>query len=361
MTTNPFFRDKSVLLVDEDAKNKNDRTWCFWEKTSGSYDAIVHKRWNTLTFYNNEVSERMEIDPYVYKMIRGIDFYTFNRQVIKAAGIHWIQGRVDQITERNDGVVIKVGGQQFKSPQVFKSYPEPSIDLNEHLSVLQHFGGWFIKSDHPVFDPRVATFMDFRIDQKDETRFFYVLPISDKEALIEIAIFSHSVWQKDDYDRLITDYITTYLEDVKDSFVITEKEYGAIPMTTYPFWEANTKRITHIGTAGGAVKPSSGYAFSRIQLQSEHLLQLLVNQKSINTEKSVFNNIYLHYDATLLDVILKQRLPASYLFGKLFEKNKPSNILAFLNHETSFLQEVAIFSSMPILPFTKGFMKSIFS
>ena len=31
--------------------------------------------------------------------------------------------------------------------------------------------------------------MDFSIDQKDETRFFYVLPLSDKKALIEVYSF----------------------------------------------------------------------------------------------------------------------------------------------------------------------------
>ena len=26
-----YFQDKTVLLLDKDPKNSNDRTWCFWE------------------------------------------------------------------------------------------------------------------------------------------------------------------------------------------------------------------------------------------------------------------------------------------------------------------------------------------
>ncbi|HAO50811.1 MAG TPA: lycopene cyclase, partial [Runella sp.] len=25
-------RDKSILIIDQDTKSQNDRTWCFWEK-----------------------------------------------------------------------------------------------------------------------------------------------------------------------------------------------------------------------------------------------------------------------------------------------------------------------------------------
>ena len=29
------FSDKKILIVDKDDKQKNDRTWCFWEKEPG--------------------------------------------------------------------------------------------------------------------------------------------------------------------------------------------------------------------------------------------------------------------------------------------------------------------------------------
>ncbi len=36
------FANKKILLADADTKNKNDRTWCFWEKQEGLFEPIVY-------------------------------------------------------------------------------------------------------------------------------------------------------------------------------------------------------------------------------------------------------------------------------------------------------------------------------
>src|SRR5688572_12426028 len=69
------FNDKKILLIDREPKNKNDRTWCFWEKDTGFFEDLVYCRWNKLWFHGKNFSRRYEISPYQYKMIRGIDFY----------------------------------------------------------------------------------------------------------------------------------------------------------------------------------------------------------------------------------------------------------------------------------------------
>ena len=45
--------------------------------------------------------------------------------------------------------------------------------------------------------------MDFRVEQDDETRFFYVLPFNEREALVEIAIFSGEIPDPSFYDPFI--------------------------------------------------------------------------------------------------------------------------------------------------------------
>ena len=37
------FSDKKILLIDSDSKNKNDRTWCFWD-TENLFDEILSIR-----------------------------------------------------------------------------------------------------------------------------------------------------------------------------------------------------------------------------------------------------------------------------------------------------------------------------
>src|SRR6476619_7209834 len=71
------FSDKEILIIDKDAKNRNDRTWCFWEQESGLFEPIVKKQWTQLWFQSDGVSKKLDLTPYRYKLIRGIDFYTY--------------------------------------------------------------------------------------------------------------------------------------------------------------------------------------------------------------------------------------------------------------------------------------------
>lgn len=137
-----------------------------------------------------------------------------------------------------------------------------SYDMANHQTkypvLQQHFLGWKIRTDHPVFDKDKATYMDFSIQQKGNTRFMYVLPFSDNEALIEYTLFSKDLLQENEYKDALSTYIS---EDLKiKEFEIVDTEYGSIPMTCYPFSKNNSRHIYHIGTAGGWAKPSTGYA-----------------------------------------------------------------------------------------------------
>src|SRR5688572_6272397 len=64
------FSDKKILLIDKEAKTKNDRTWCFWETGAGFFEEVVCKKWDTISFLSNDYSSSFTIDPYHYKMIR---------------------------------------------------------------------------------------------------------------------------------------------------------------------------------------------------------------------------------------------------------------------------------------------------
>ena len=41
------FETKNLLLIDAEAKQSNDRTWCFWD-TQEIGANLVHKKWDSL-------------------------------------------------------------------------------------------------------------------------------------------------------------------------------------------------------------------------------------------------------------------------------------------------------------------------
>jgi lycopene beta-cyclase len=46
MLGDAFFENKKILILEKDAKNRNDRTWCFWEKGEGQWDHLLRQRWS---------------------------------------------------------------------------------------------------------------------------------------------------------------------------------------------------------------------------------------------------------------------------------------------------------------------------
>ncbi|MDF1695439.1 MAG: lycopene cyclase family protein [Saprospiraceae bacterium] len=359
MANDDFFSNKKIALIEKGEKNKNDRTWCFWEKDEGLFESIIDKRWDNLHFYSKTLDKVLDIYPYQYKMISGLSFYNYTLPKVKEANnIIYVKGSVESIQEVHQGVEVKTTAGTYSAPIVFKSFPSVNeIDKKEHLYVDQHFKGYMIALEEDRFDPNEATFMDFRIDQKGDARFFYVLPQTARKALVEVAIFSNNILKQEEYDSILQDYINTFLGI--EQYSIDEEEFGVIPMTTYPFMEANTDKVFHIGTGGGVVKPSSGYAFKRIQEHSDQIITCLKEGKSLKESYKGLNGRFLLYDKVMLHAMLHNGVSGEEIFTKLFKKKKASSIFKFLNQKTHFLEELSIFTAPPMWPFTKSFFTLI--
>ena len=76
------FSDKSILLLDENSKKSNDRTWCFWSENNENWETIIHKKWDSALFANQDFKIDINLNPYKYNQIRGLDFYNFVFDVI---------------------------------------------------------------------------------------------------------------------------------------------------------------------------------------------------------------------------------------------------------------------------------------
>ncbi|MEP1016901.1 lycopene cyclase family protein, partial [Maribacter dokdonensis] len=262
MANDSFFDQKKILLLDKVLKNSNDRTWCFWEKSNGQFEEIIHKRWNSIHFQGEDVAKRTKIDPYSYKMIRGIDFYDHYLKKVKAtSNITFVQDTVVGISETEDQVAVKAVNNTYTGKYIFNSLFDYKMATQQtkYPVLQQHFIGWVIKVNKPIFNTEEVTYMDFSIPQKGNTRFMYVLPYSNDTALIEYTLFSEKLLPTPEYEEAIEDYILQRFQC--QEYEIIEREFGSIPMTAYDFREHHTNRIRYIGTAGGWAKPSTGYTF----------------------------------------------------------------------------------------------------
>ena len=128
-------------------------------------------------------------------------WYRSYDKVKRQPNIKISKGDVVDVLDQYDCVLVKTRNETFKAGKVLNSIPNDSYKTNLNFPVLlQHFVGWTIKTNKPVFDEDKATLMDFSIDQKNETRFFYVLPTSKNEALVEFTLFSKELITNNEYD-----------------------------------------------------------------------------------------------------------------------------------------------------------------
>jgi lycopene beta-cyclase len=358
MAASGKFSGKSILLIDKNSKKQNDRTWCFWEQPKGEWDEIVSAEWNSALFVNEGFKRELHLEPYQYKMIRGIDFYNFAlSELSKHQNISFIKGEIADFSDTGNIVSIKTNAGEFTCNKLFNSIFNPSLPSSQskYPILQQHFIGWKIKTKQAVFSTKVATFMDFSIPQKGNTRFMYVLPFSETEALIEYTLFSETLLPEQEYEEAIQEYISGL--KISD-FEILEKERGSIPMTSYPFWKNNTKNILNIGSAGGWTKASTGYTFKNTTKKSAELVSFLLDKDDFRQfQKTSRFNIY---DVVLLDILAKDNHLGSEIFSSLFKKGKPSLILKFLDEETSLAEDLQVVFKCPKRLFASAALRRIF-
>lgn len=358
MSTDNFFQSKSILLIEPDDKNQNDRTWSYWSKEKKFYNDWAIKSWDQLEFKSTKKESLLGIHPYKYFTIRGIDFYLHTlAQINPCQQITQLKNNVKSITHHDHGVeLLLADGTQVNGGYCFDSRMKSDLDFKNSNYVWQHFKGWVVESQADYFDDSKAVFMDFSINQEQDTRFFYVLPFSKKKALIQIAIFSNKIVSSSDYDLLIKTYIHKDHPNLK--YDIIEEEYDKIPMTDYHFPDTAGKNHMFIGTASGMVKASSGFAFKRIQDQADGIIKMLKQEQDpIKITQEITRKKYRILDGTLLNVILTKRLSGKEVFSKLLEKNKGKAVFDFLDQKSSMWQEIKIMCSLPTLPFLKSFIK----
>ena len=350
------FKNKSILLLDEDPKKTNDRTWCFWEKENSIWEAIVSKKWDSALFANEDFRRNLELSPYQYKMIQGLDFYNLVFELLsKENNVTFLNEKVTNINELENHVYVATENNSFTCDQVFNSIYNKAVTSNQtKFPVLQqHFIGWKIKTEEALFNPKQATFMDFSVAQKGNTRFMYVLPTSKTDALLEYTLFSHSLLTTAEYEDDIKKYIEKL--GIKD-YRIIEKEQGSIPMTCYPFWKKNSKRVLNIGTAGGWTKASTGYTFKNSDKKSSRLVEFL--QQQADFRKFHRNNKFWFYDLLLLDILHRQNELGSRIFSSMFKNGNPALIFKFLDEETSLIEDIKVILKCPKMLFIKALFRS---
>lgn len=347
-------REKTILIIDKDSKKTNDRTWCFWEKETNLLESLVYKSWHKARVSTSNWSETYTLQPYSYKMIRGVDFYDFMKKTLNKSNITWVTEKVEKIT--NEGSV-QTEQNEYRGNLVFDSiFDFRELEESSANTILQHFKGWVIQTEEDKFQADTATYMDFSVDQEGDCRFGYILPFDSKTALVEYTLFNKKLLSHQEYDERLKDYITSLKIN---EYQIKEEEFGVIPMTDFKFVNKQSDHVFSIGIKGGFAKPSTGYTFLRGQKILNKLVQNIINGHTPDLDLPYQAKRFKKYDATLLSVLDSGKFTGEDIFGRLFKKNGAHSMFKFLDEETTLTEEIGIMSTTPIFDFGKAFIKQL--
>ena len=350
-----------ILLVDRRERFDNDRTWCYWGVEPTPFDDLATHAWTRWRVADGRREVVAGCPEYPYLRLCAGDFYRRVLDRLAAApNVSMALGRpVLGVRETPRGVVVATADRDYRGGRVFDSSgrgtrPTPALG---GARLLQHFLGQTVRAHRPSFDPSTPTLMDFRTPQADGPHFLYVLPLSATEALVENTYLHPFSLDADRHRREVAAYLRDRHGLGPGDYAVTAEEAGAIPMAVGRRASTAGSRIVPIGLAGGAARPSSGYAFLRIQRQTRRLAEAVA--EGVEPPRPPLAALkYDALDAIFLRVLADRPELAPSIFARLFAEADPAAVVRFLSERSTPADDLRIVAALPKWPFVVGAIRA---
>jgi len=323
-------KNKTLAIIEPREEYKRDKTWSFWKVFEHNFEDCVKKNWDNFTINSPSQIKYVECIKTPYQTIDSGMFYKKIISKLKLNKNIYFFKNINEINQNNS--------------IIFNSVNKAN---NIDGTLWQHFYGVEIETPNDFFDDGIFNLMDFACDQRNRVHFFYTLPFTRKNALIETTWISELGNDTlNDYEKQIDNYLSNHL-NIRQCKV-TYKEQGAIPL----FRQNNVKKKNeiYIGSAGDMTRLSTGYTFLNIQEQSKYIRENLENIRTVNLFK--INKKYDFLDKIFLKVLKNNSREMGNIFYKMFE-SKSSSVINFLSNKSNIYQDISIISKMPKWMFIK--------
>ncbi len=327
------FSSHQFTIIDPETHVADDHIWGFWAMPWLDHVAnFTRKTWHNWRIISPDLVLELSSKTHPYCALSRHEWLTHCRQRAKDAGVSIVHS-LDHLNPK----------------QILDSRPPKSPPG----ALLQHFLGYEITSNNDVFKPDTAILMDFRCDQSRGVHFIYYLPFTQRRALVESTIFSPSLVSEDFYDKAIKDYLADHLDCL--DYTINRRERGVIPMASL---QQRDPDLTGIGANGGAIRPSSGYAFSFIQKQIDQISNSAKPERMLQV-KNPHSRFELMMDQIFLRVIRRQPTLAPVIFTSLARRLNGDEFACFLSGEATIKTWLKVVFAMPTWPFLSSLLPQI--
>jgi lycopene beta-cyclase len=330
----------SVLLIDKGLAHSGDHAWGFWTDQPTRYDPIVRRVWHRMRFATRWSECLLEARNYRYALLDGRDLRGYADTRLRGRhGVEFVVGSVERIVDYRDmATVILADGRTYAGRWVFDSR------RNLNAALWQSFLGWEVEVSGAGLETDTPTLMDFRTPQHQSAEFVYMLPLDEHRALVEHVACGIRRPHRSEQEAELARYLEQVVRATR--FRVLRRERGVTPLVLGPFRRKVGARAMTIGVPGGRVKPSTGYAFTRISRDSAAIVSSL-EQAGHPFGVPRDSRRHRQYDAALLRLLRSQPSQVEGVFARLFERNPLDRILRFLDEATSLHEEVLLARTLP--------------
>ena len=344
--------DRSVLLVDDAEHRPGAVRWGSWTDRPGLLDAATSRWYKQVRVHAAGADGVVPLGRYRYRSVRRADLCrVVHGMLMGRPGFVARRGRVEEVVDGPDHAEVLVDGQRVEATWAFDSVTPPPAGGEPDARLA--FTGWELECARPVFDPDSPTLFDFRTAQAAGPAFVYVLPDDRHHALVEITAFVPR--------RLVPpsraarcDALAEYLDTVLHcgGFRVACEESAVLPLHVRPPRESR-QRVRAIGARAGLVKASTGYAYERIQRDSDRITA------SLTRWDHPFGATPAHRRHRLLDAVMLEALDhdpslLEEMFARLFLRNPAERVLRFLDEDSGVGDELRLIASLPPVPYLRA-------
>lgn len=251
-----------AVVVEPQTPAARNYSWSFWHhhQHQEPFAAAVRGRWHQWKIVDQHSEVVHNSDHYAYLSVNACDYLTQCEGEL-ASTVELVRAAASDVKAAGRGATFTAGGRSYRAQYAYDSRQTTPAEG----ALKQHFIGWEIKTKTAIKEPHIATLMDFRVDQSRGLHFIYALPFSSHRLLVESTMISTTLEESAWYTAAIERWLALQGIEVDE---LIRVERGVIAMSEQP---TSAHLPAKIGIAGGAVRLSSGYAFTLIQQQVNQL------------------------------------------------------------------------------------------
>jgi len=339
-----------TLVIESRTEYTNDRTWCYWKDASAHAPYPTRHRWQTMRVVHAGQSVSLDCGSTPYQMVAAQDFYAAAQGLIDRSPNMTLMLGTSVFGEsiRRDGVWhVSTSAGTVTARSVVDTRP-PQVPRRDGATLWQSFYGHEIECSAAMFDPLSLDLMNFLAPDERHVPFVYVLPLTPTQALVEVTVFGATPLAPEALSARLDAAVAQRVGGAP--FTILRSEHGILPMGLNEAPRPAHTSFANVGVMAGGARPSTGYAFQRIQRWAGECAHALMHcDHPVGHQPDPL--LLRVMDQIFLDVLRANPSRGGALFFSLFSRTDPARVIRFLSGDAGVVDSLVVVAGMPVLPF----------